>query len=77
MLTNKISVLVLEDFISKVRTARRTNSKSITLSINEADDLSYNLNIVLLKLLDKMQEAETISNSDSVITVEMDGGNFE
>jgi len=75
MSTNNISTLILEDFINKVKMAKRSNSKVITLPINEAEELSHNMNLLLLRLLDKMQK-EAVRDQQDVIVVEMDGGNF-
>lgn len=77
MSTNNMSVLVLENFLNKVKIARRSNSKIVTLPIHEADELSHNMNLLLLRLLDKMQTEINESKDQEVITISMDGGGFD
>jgi hypothetical protein len=76
MSTNNISILILEDFIKKVRFAQKANAKVVTLSILEADELCHNMNLILLKLLDKIQK-ESSKPAEEIITITMDGGNFD
>jgi hypothetical protein len=77
MSTDKISIAILEDFVKKVRFSSKSNQKNITLSISDAENLVHNLNLVIFKLLDKMQNLEEErSKEDNVIVVEMDGGSF-
>lgn len=75
MSTDRISVAVIEDFIKKVRLAAKSNQKEIKMPISEAENLVHNMNIVVLKLLDKMQDdAAEKSAREEVIVVSMDGG---
>jgi hypothetical protein len=73
-----ISTQTLEEFVKKVRSASRLRQKQITISIEEAENISYHLNLTLLKLVDKYQEALAKKEAEvEVITVSMDGGGFE
>ena len=76
MSTDKIAVATLEEFMKKVRLASKANQKEIRLSISESENLVHNINVLILRLLDKMQEKEEKTEEDNVITVTMDGGNF-
>jgi|APCry1669189768_1035252.scaffolds.fasta_scaffold00028_45 hypothetical protein len=78
MLTDRISIAILEDFVKKVRTAARSNQKVIQIPIHEAETLVYNLNLVTLQLLDKFQTAEVKKSAqEDVLVVAMDGGGFD
>jgi hypothetical protein len=76
MSTDKIAVSIIEEFVKKVRLATKSNQKEIRLSVSEAEDVAYNLNIILLKLVDKAQTEEK-KTDNAVITIAMDGGGFE
>lgn len=76
MSTDKIAVAIIEEFIKKTRIAIRSSQKEIRISSNDAENLVYNLNLVLLKLLDKQQvEQETADRT--IVNVALDGGGFE
>lgn len=76
MSADRISVAVLEDFVKKVRLAAKSNQKEFKMSISEAENLVHNLNIVTLRLLDKMQSSEEKTAKEEVITINMDGGSL-
>ena len=67
---------MLEDFVKRVRVASKSNQKEIKLSLGEAENLAYNLNIAVLKLLDRAQSAETRTAQEEVIRINMDGGSL-
>jgi hypothetical protein len=78
MLTDRISIQILEDFVKRVRTASKSSQKQITIPISDAENIVYHLNLTTLKLLDKYQEALAKKEAEvEVITVSMDGGGFE
>ena len=74
MSTDKISVAIIEEFIKKIRLASKSGQKEVKFPINEIENVSYHLNLIVLKLLDKTQNS---SNKEEVISVVMDGGGFE
>ena len=76
MSTDKISIAVVEDFVKKVRLAAKSNQKELKLTINDAENLAFNLNLVILKLLDKIQTAEAETSKEEVIRIAMDGGSL-
>jgi hypothetical protein len=75
MSADKISIAILEDFIKKTRVALKTNQKEIKISAQEADQLIFNLNLILLRLFEKAELTEKPQDSQ-VITIAMDGGSF-
>lgn len=74
MSIDKISIAVLEDFIKKTRTAIKSNQKEIKISATDAENIVYNLNLILLRLIDKEQDK---TPTDNTITIMMDGGSLE
>ena len=78
MSTDRISIAILEDFVKKVRLASRSNQKTISMPIFEAETIVYNLNLVTLKLLDRYQAIELKQTAkEDVVVVTMDGGGFD
>jgi hypothetical protein len=75
MSTDRVAVSVLEEFVKKVRLASRSNQKTINIPIDDAVSVVFNLNLVLLSLLDKDQDAKTPTTE--VVSVTMDGGGFD
>lgn len=75
MPTDKVAVSVLEDFVKKVRIAAKSNQKTVNIPTDEALSVVFNLNLILLNLLDKNQEEKAEENT--TVTVVMDGGGFE
>ena len=75
MSTDRVAVSVLEEFVKKVRLAAKSNQKTINIPIDDAISVVFNLNLVLLSLLDKDQDAKTTTTE--VVSVTMDGGGFD
>ena len=76
MSTDKINIMVLEEFVKKVRLASKNGIKELKIPISEAENICHNLNLVTLKLLDKTQIQE-VKSENEIISVVMDGGGFE
>ena len=76
MSADKISVAVLEEFIKKTRIALKSNQREIKITAQEADALVFNLNLILLRLLEKSQNNDTPAETQ-IVTVMMDGGGFD
>ena len=72
---NEINSYVIEDFISKVHAAKKSNQKQITLDTREAQILVDNLALVLSRALGNLDRAQNTSQ-DNNISVQMDGGSF-
>jgi hypothetical protein len=71
----EINNYIVEDFANKVYAAKKTNQKSITLDIKEAQNLVENLTIILARALGNV-ERNNPKDDDSVVSVSMDGGGF-
>ena len=72
---NEINSYVIEDFVNKVQSARKTNQKQVVLDIKEAQNLVDNLTIILSRALGNLDKvAQTTDNSS--ISIQMDGGSF-
>lgn len=72
---NELNSYVIENFITKVQTAKKTNQKSVTLDIKEAQTLIDNLSLVLSRALGNLENAQK-QPENNIISVSMDGGNF-
>jgi len=69
-----ISTLPIENFINKAKIASKSNQKTVTLSIEEAVQLSENISITLVRLAGMMDQSSQTAPTEEVITVAMDGG---
>ena len=72
-----LNTMPIEEFLDKARVARKTNQKTITLSLKECNDLYDSLALVMTRLsgnLDKATGAAT--QTSNTFEVKMDGGNF-
>lgn len=69
-----INTLPIENFINKAKIASKSNQKTVTLSIEEAVQLSENISITLVRLAGMMDQSSQTAPTDEVITVAMDGG---
>ena len=72
---NELNSYVIENFITKVQTAKKTNQKSVTLDIKEAQTLIDNLSLVLSRALGNLENVQK-QPENNTISVSMDGGNF-
>jgi len=71
-----INTLPIENFINKAKIAAKSNQKSITLSIDEAVQLSESISLTMVRLAGMLDEASQSTPSEDVITVAMDGGSL-
>lgn len=72
-IVNEINSYVVEDFVTKVQTARKTNQKQVVLDMKEAQNLVDNLTLILSRALGNVQVTST---ENTVTSVQMDGGSF-
>jgi hypothetical protein len=73
----QLNTLPIEDYLEKAKIAIKSNQKSMTLTIKEVIDLQNSLAVVMTRLAGELDQiASNTQNSDSVITVKMDGGKF-
>lgn len=72
----ELNSYLIEDFANKVFAARKTNQKSVTLDIKEAQLLVETLTIVLSRAVGNLERANTAEPQETVTSVQMDGGSF-
>jgi hypothetical protein len=71
----EINSIAIEDFISKIYAAQKTNQRQIILDIKEAQTIAQNLSLILTRAVGNMDKAlETVP--DQQVTVSMDGGSL-
>jgi hypothetical protein len=69
-----INTLPIENFINKAKIASKSNQKTVTLSIEEAVQLSENISITLIRLAGMLDQSSQTAPTEEVITLAMDGG---
>lgn len=72
----QLNTLPIEDFLDKARIARKTNQKTIILTIKEVNDLYDSLSVVMTRLSGEMDQILTNTQQPGTIEVKMDGGKF-
>lgn len=72
----EINNYIIEDFINKVSSARKTNQKQVILDIKDAQNLSDNIALVLARALGNLEKLQKNTDNDNVTVVSMDGGGF-
>lgn len=72
---NEINSYVIEEFANKVFAAQKTNQKSITLDIKEAQTLVQNLTLVLARATGVLDKAVS-ATPETTFSVQMDGGSL-
>lgn len=75
-IVKELNSYLIEDFANKVFAARKTNQKSVTLDIKEAQLLVETLTIVLSRAVGNLERANTAEPQETVTSVQMDGGSF-
>ena len=76
---NKIQTQPIEDFISRVRTAKAKQDKNINLTMQDADRLAASLSQTMTRIVsvqEEMIEALKTAQQAQTINIEMDGGKF-
>ena len=76
---NKIQTQPIEDFVSRVRTAKARQDKQITLTLKDAEKLSDSLSQTMTRLVciqEEIIEALKTAQQAQTVNIEMDGGGF-
>lgn len=67
----------LQNFINQVKAADLSNQREIKMDLASAKNLSYTISIILARLAGNYEELlKKISQTEEVITVSMDGGDW-
>jgi hypothetical protein len=70
-----INTIPVEEFLNKTRIAIKSNQKSISLDIKEAQALYDSLALIMTRMVGELDQAMNTEQSD-VTQIKMDGGNF-
>jgi hypothetical protein len=76
---NKIQTQPIEDFVSRVRTAKARQDKQIILTLKDAERLSDSLSQTMTRLVGIQEEiidALKTAQQAQTVNIEMDGGGF-
>jgi uncharacterized membrane protein YqhA len=65
-----INTVIIENFVDKVRIAKKTNKKSVELDIDSAQMLSDTLVKLIIRI------SSTVKVEDEKVSITADGGNF-
>lgn len=71
----QLNTIPIENFLEKARVAVKTNQKTLSLSINEVQELQNSLSAVMVRLLNKTEQILENSKPEK-IQIKMDGGKF-
>jgi hypothetical protein len=78
MSQNNINTVVLQQFINQVKSADLSNQREVRIDIASAKNLSYTLALVMTRLVGNYEGLiQRQEKSDNIVTVEMDGGNWD
>lgn len=72
----ELNTIPIEDFLDRVRVAVKSNQKTLSLSIKDAVDLQNSLSVVMTRLAGDLDKISQNKETNEVIKVKMDGGNF-
>jgi len=72
----ELNTIPIEDFLDRVRVAVKSNQKTVALSIKDAVDLQNSLSVVMTRLAGDLDKISQNKETNEVIKVKMDGGNF-
>lgn len=75
---NNINTSVIQQVLNTIKAADISNQKEIRLDITTAKNLAYTLGLVMTRLNGNYEGLiREIQKTDPVVTVEMDGGNWD
>jgi len=72
----ELNTIPIEDFLDRVRVAVKSNQKTVALSIKDAVDLQNSLSVVMTRLAGDLDKISQNKETNEIIKVKMDGGNF-
>ena len=71
----EINNYVIEEFVSKIYSAQKTNQKVVTLDIKEAQNIAQNLTMILARAVGVLDRAVQ-EVPEQQISIGMDGGSL-
>jgi hypothetical protein len=72
-----MSVSAIQRFIDRVRQQSRSQSKTFNMSIDEANDLSNSLALLLLRENELLQEISQLKSQSTMTEIVVNGGSFK
>lgn len=73
----QLNTLPIEIFLDKARIAIKSNQKHLTLDIKEVQSLSESLAVAMTRIAgDLDNKLNSVENTPSTISINMDGGGF-
>ncbi len=77
MQTNSINTIAIQQFINQVKSAENSSQREIRMDISSAKNLSHTLALVMTRLAGNYEDLlRNNQKTEEVITVRMDGGNW-
>ena len=73
---NTLNTIPIETFLEKARIARKSNQKTLVLSIDDAKMLEESLATVMTRLAGELDKIALNVQSQGDITIKMDGGSL-
>lgn len=78
MSQNNINTSVIQQVLNTIKAADMSNQREIRLDISTAKNLAHTLGLVMTRLSGNYEGLiQEIQRADPVVTVEMDGGNWD
>ena len=79
MQENNINTAVINQVLNTIKAADMSNQREVRLDITTAKNLSYTLGLVMTRLVGNYEGLlkEVQKDDNTVISVEMDGGNWD
>ena len=71
-----LNTLPIENFLEKARIARKSNQKSIILTIDEIKLLEDSLSVVMTRLAGELDQIAMSIQNQGPIEIKLDGGTF-
>ena len=75
-MTQQLNTLPIEMFLEKARIARKSNQKSLNLSIDEVMMLEDSLAVVMTRLVSDLDSLIQSAQQSEDIIIKMDGGSL-
>lgn len=75
-MTQQLNTLPIEMFLEKARIARKSNQKSLNLSIDEVMLLEDSLAVVMTRLVSDLDSLIQAAQQAEDIVIKMDGGSL-
>ncbi len=72
----QLNTIPIENFLEKARIAQKSGSKTVNLSIDEAQQLSDSLSVIMTRLCGELDKVIQSAQQTPDFEVKMDGGTF-